>query len=410
MSQDAVDNSVPVALVVSPRAAAQGGASSPRGLLEQVGLRVGEQLSVQDLAGDRSAGKRWRQNGYRAIIAAGGDGTIGTTVTHLAGTGIPLGILPMGTSNDVARALGIPLDPAGAAAVIAGGVPTAVDLGLVREMHADTWPDRVSAWRGLVGKRLPRRVLGLWGRDAVNSLYFLHAATLGLNVEFAQLATDASRRAALGSLTYPASSLEALAHLRYIAVTVRLTGVPARDPATGQQLEGIKSESQLTLTTEVLQLAVVNTPLFGGALNLSLPGVDAHDHLLDVLLVEPPRLDKGLDTVRSVMDGLRAPRGLLRRRRQNEPMHQEREDHMLTDLAGDALFPGIRRYQARAISIETAAPVRLTLDGEVCAQTPVKIQVESAALAVLLPLAETDVPVGSTRTSSLHSPTEMPSL
>ena len=228
--------------MVSPRAAAQGGASSPRSLLEQVGLHVGEQLSVADLAGDRSAAKRWRQYRYWAIIAAGGDGTIGTTVTHLAGTGIPLGILPMGTSNDVARALGIPLDPAAAAAVIAGGVPTAVDVGLVREAHGDTRPDSVSAWRRLVSKWLPRRVLGPRGRDAVNSLYFLHAATLGLNVEFAQLATDASRRAALGSLTYPASSLEALMHLRSIAVTLRLSGVPARDPTTGRQLAGIKSD------------------------------------------------------------------------------------------------------------------------------------------------------------------------
>ena len=81
---------------------------------------------------------------------------------------------------------------------------------------------------------------------------------------------------------------------------------------------------------------------------------------------------------------------------------------MLAELAGDALFPGIRRYQARAISIETAAPVRLTLDGEVCAQTPVKIQVEPAALAVLLPRPVTDVSVASTTGAAVPSPTEMP--
>jgi diacylglycerol kinase family enzyme len=67
--------------------------------------------------------------------------------------------------------------------------------------------------------------------------------------------------------------------------------------------------------------------------------------------------------------------------------------YRLADLARDVLFPGIRRYQARTISIEAAAPVRLALDGEVCAQTTVKIQVESAALAVLLPSSVTDVPV-----------------
>jgi diacylglycerol kinase (ATP) len=104
------DDSITVALVVSPRAAARGDARSPRGLLEQVGLHVSEQLRVEDLAGDKRAARRWRQNRYRAIVAAGGDGTVGTTVTHLAGSGIPLGILPMGTSNDVARALGMPFN------------------------------------------------------------------------------------------------------------------------------------------------------------------------------------------------------------------------------------------------------------------------------------------------------------
>jgi diacylglycerol kinase family enzyme len=75
-------------------------------------VRVAAQLTVTDLAGNRRTDKRWCQRWYRASMAVGGDGTIGTVGTHLAGTGIPLGILPMGTSNDVARALGIPLDPA----------------------------------------------------------------------------------------------------------------------------------------------------------------------------------------------------------------------------------------------------------------------------------------------------------
>ncbi|HZC79152.1 MAG TPA: hypothetical protein VE258_15470, partial [Ktedonobacterales bacterium] len=264
----------------------------------------------------------------------------------------------------------------------------------------------------LLSRWLPQWLLNWRGRHASNMLHFLHAATLGLNAEFAHLATDASRRATLGSFTYPASSLEALMQLRPIAVTLQLSGVPARDPATGQRLEGIASELQVSLATEVLQLAVVNTPLFGGALNLRLPGVDARDHLLDIVLIEPPRLDKSLDTVRAVMGWMRAPLGRLRNRRLLPPVspvhqHQEREDHTLPDLAGDVLFPGIRRYQARAVSIETATAVDVTLDGEARARTPALIRVAPAALAVLLPRAGTDVLAGGNTEASIFAPTEM---
>ena len=322
----------------------------------------------------------------------------------------------MGTSNDVARALGIPLDPVAAATIIRDGVPTEVDTGRVREASGDARRERVPAWRRVMSRWLPRWVLDRWERDPANSLYFLHAATLGLNAEFAHLAMDADRRAALGSLAYPASSLEALTHLRAIPVKLRLSGVPAQGPATGGQLEGGGSEMpeaewQVSLETDVLQLAVVNTPIFGGALNLSLPGVSAHDHLLDVVLVESLRLDKGLDTVRAVIQGLRRPRGPLRGHRLFAPVdqHQEREDHRRADLARDVLFPGIRRYRARAISIETAEPSDVTLDGEVCCKTPVQIWVEPAKLTVLLPGASADVLGGGSTEASVQSSTEMPS-
>jgi diacylglycerol kinase (ATP) len=409
-----------VALVVSPQAATLQDARSPRVLLEQAGLRVAEQLGVIDLASDTRAGKRWLERGYRVVIAAGGDGTIGTTVSHLAGTGIPLGILPMGTSNNSARALAIPLDLAAAVAAIVDGVPTNVDTGLVVvEAHGnggttgDTEPRSGHARCRLLSRWLPQWLLNRRGKHTSTALHFLHAATLGLNAEFARLATDANRRATLGGFTYPASSLEALLHLRPIAVTLQLSGVPARDPVTGQRLDGIVSESQLLLTTEVLQLAVVNTPLFGGALNLRLPGVDARDHLLDIVLIEPPRLDKSLDTARAVMGGMRAALGRLRNRKLRptaSPVHlpEEREDHARADLAGEVLFPGIRRYQARAVSITTAAAVDLTLDGEVRARTPATIRVAPGALAVFLPRPGAGVLVGGNMDDSIGAPSEMP--
>ncbi len=59
------------------------------------------------------------REGFEMVIAAGGDGTVSAVVDGLVGSGIPLGIIPTGTTNLVARELNIPLTPPEAAALIA---------------------------------------------------------------------------------------------------------------------------------------------------------------------------------------------------------------------------------------------------------------------------------------------------
>ncbi len=66
-----------------------------------------------------------------AVVAAGGDGTINTVARALAGSGMPLGIIPSGTLNHFAKDLGLPLDAEGAVRVIAEGHVRHVDLGEV---------------------------------------------------------------------------------------------------------------------------------------------------------------------------------------------------------------------------------------------------------------------------------------
>ncbi|HEV2129653.1 MAG TPA: acylglycerol kinase family protein, partial [Longimicrobiaceae bacterium] len=48
--------------------------------------------------------------GYRAVAAVGGDGTVAEVITGLAGSRVPLGIIPQGTANQVAGNLHIPAD------------------------------------------------------------------------------------------------------------------------------------------------------------------------------------------------------------------------------------------------------------------------------------------------------------
>ena len=62
------------------------------------------------------------------VVIAGGDGTINLVVNAVAGHDVPLGILPLGTANDLAAHLKIPLDPAAAAARIATGPVRQIDL------------------------------------------------------------------------------------------------------------------------------------------------------------------------------------------------------------------------------------------------------------------------------------------
>ncbi len=66
--------------------------------------------------------------GARMVVAAGGDGTVRACAQALAGTQVPLAIVPLGTANLAARALGIPPGTRGALAAAFGGHERRIDL------------------------------------------------------------------------------------------------------------------------------------------------------------------------------------------------------------------------------------------------------------------------------------------
>jgi diacylglycerol kinase family enzyme len=71
-----------------------------------------------------------------AIVVGGGDGSIRTVAGVLADTGLPLGVLPLGTLNHFAKDLGIPLKVEEAAATIAAGHTRVIDLA---EVNGETF-------------------------------------------------------------------------------------------------------------------------------------------------------------------------------------------------------------------------------------------------------------------------------
>ena len=108
--------------------------------LRQRGVTVVEALGIDATEATQSASEAIAR-GTDALVACGGDGTVHAALQLVAGTEVPLGIIPVGTGDDNARGLGIPLgDAAAAADVIADGAIRVVDAGHV------TTADQTQRW------------------------------------------------------------------------------------------------------------------------------------------------------------------------------------------------------------------------------------------------------------------------
>lgn len=110
---------------------------------------------------------------HGVIVAAGGDGTLNAVASQLLHQDIPMGIIPLGTFNYVARVLNIPIDVMQAASVIAEGV--------TRKIHVAKINDQIylnNASLGLYPLFIKKRELynQKFGR------FPLHAYTSGLDV------------------------------------------------------------------------------------------------------------------------------------------------------------------------------------------------------------------------------------
>ncbi len=128
--------------------------------------------------GDAATHLRARQGRLDVVVAAGGDGTVNEVVNGLAGRAYrALGVLPLGTTNVLARELGLPRTVAGLAAVLVGEGTTAVYPGLADGRRFVMWVGAgIDGW---VVSHANLRLKRWFGRLAYGVSFFAAARRFG---------------------------------------------------------------------------------------------------------------------------------------------------------------------------------------------------------------------------------------
>ena len=133
----------PILLLVNPAAGQKRAATRtdrPRSPAELLGGLTTWGLSVElrelGEGEDTTALARAAAKAGRDVVVAGGDGTVGSAASALVGSDATLGIIPLGTFNNIARGAGIPTDLAQALEVIVRGERRAIDVGLAWHVSA----------------------------------------------------------------------------------------------------------------------------------------------------------------------------------------------------------------------------------------------------------------------------------
>lgn len=152
--------------------------------LAELAAEAGLRADVEPIIAPAQLPERMRSaklEGYDTIVAAGGDGTVRSVAQALIGSELRLGIIPVGTANNIARSLQIPFDTPSALGVIAAGVDRQVDVGRVGKEYflegagVGLFADAIQAIGGseLRPNQIVRilRLLGpLWWNPRVSSL------------------------------------------------------------------------------------------------------------------------------------------------------------------------------------------------------------------------------------------------
>jgi YegS/Rv2252/BmrU family lipid kinase len=191
---------------------------------------LGFELIIEstDHAHELSETIRRYQNRVELVIIGGGDGTLNAAIEGLIDTKLPLGILPMGTANDLARTLAIPTDLSAACQVIASGKIRLIDLG--------------------------------W----VNGQHFFNVASLGLSVEITQRLTKKVKQR-WGVLAYAFTALQTIFSARPFRAEIKI--------------------NNQSFKVKTIQIAIGNGRYYGGGMTVA-EDATIDDRRLDLYSLE----------------------------------------------------------------------------------------------------------------------------
>jgi len=185
------------------------------------------------------------QDSCDVIVVCGGDGSISSAAPAVMESGLPLGIIPAGTANDLARTLSIPLDFAAAADLIVAGQTKRIDVGMV------------------------------------NGHAFFNVASIGLSSELAQR-LDPEIKKRFGRLGYAVAALRILSRAKRFRARIVEKGSGKR--------------------VKTYQIAVGNGRLYGGG-NIIAETAAIDDGSLDLYSLEMPNLWKSVLMARAFRTG-----------------------------------------------------------------------------------------------------------
>jgi YegS/Rv2252/BmrU family lipid kinase len=243
---------MPIAIIINPVAGGMPPAKTraraelASGIVASQGERADvfvteRQGHARELAEAAAAG------GARLVLAWGGDGTLNEVACALAFKAVPLGIVPAGSGNGLARELGVDFDPAQAIAQAMRAAPRRIDLG------------------------------------EVNGRLFANVAGVGIDAYVAALfARRGLRRGLSGYLSVAGKALLAYTPGQYVITT----------PA-GQ------------LTTRAILVTCANSAQFGNGARIA-PGARVDDGLLDLVVVEEHARWRTIRNIPRLFDGTMA--------------------------------------------------------------------------------------------------------